>query len=468
MNQPNTVKPNILFFFTDDQRFDTIAALGSPLVKTPNIDALVHRGTAFTQAHIPCGTVGAVCMPSRAMLHTGRNLFHLHQDGAAIPESHALLGETLQKAGYRTFGTGKWHNGTSSYARSFSDGGEIFFGGMNDHWNVPAYYFDPTGQYSQRANRIDNPFFSNRVTQNICDHITPGKHSSALFCDCAADWLEAYDQDAPFFMYVSFMAPHDPRSVPEPFQSLYDPDLIPLPENYAPEHDFDFGIRAIRDEVLAPYPRSPQEIKKHIAEYYSMISHLDDEMGKVLAVLNKKGLLENTIIILAGDNGLALGQHGLMGKQSNYEHSVRVPLIFAGPGIPQHETRAAYAYLLDIYPTLCDLLGIEIPASVEGISLVPVLADPRAVIRPSLYFAYADLVRSVKHGHYKLIEYRSPVGLTRTQLFDLVSDPLETQNLAGQEEWAKVETSLRAELIRWRDDWDDPLHPRGQEFWSRF
>lgn len=119
-------KPNILFFFTDDQRFDTIHALGNPLVHTPVMDRLVARGVSFTHAHIPGGTSAAICMPSRAMLHTGRTLFHLDGAGADIPPEHALMGEYLRSHGYRTWGTGKWHNGVSSYARSFSDGAEIF------------------------------------------------------------------------------------------------------------------------------------------------------------------------------------------------------------------------------------------------------------------------------------------------------------------------------------------------------
>ena len=132
-------KPNIVFFFTDDQRFSAIDALGIEDVRTPNIDKLIARGTLFTQAHIPCGTHGAICMPSRAMVHTGRTLFHLEGAGERIPEDHTTLGEALQANGYRTFGTGKWHNGRQAYHRSFTDGDEIMFGGMADHWNVPVY-----------------------------------------------------------------------------------------------------------------------------------------------------------------------------------------------------------------------------------------------------------------------------------------------------------------------------------------
>jgi arylsulfatase A-like enzyme len=123
--------PNIVFFFTDDQRFDTIHALGNEAIRTPNLDKLVARGTAFTHAHIPGGTSGAVCMPSRAMFHTGRTLSRIDGLGESIPDVHTTLGEALRKGGYRTFGTGQWHNGQASFNRSFSDGAEIFFGGMS-------------------------------------------------------------------------------------------------------------------------------------------------------------------------------------------------------------------------------------------------------------------------------------------------------------------------------------------------
>ena len=174
-------RPNVLFFLTDDQRFDTIAALGNKEIFTPNLDELVRNGTAFTQAHIPGGSVGAVCMPSRAMLNTGRTLYHIEKNGSNIPKEHALMGETFRKAGYCTFGTGKWHNGTSSYARSFTDGGEIFFSGMWDHWNVPVCNFDPTGEYANKSKVIVDHTHNNKVKYRNCDHMHFGKHSSELF-----------------------------------------------------------------------------------------------------------------------------------------------------------------------------------------------------------------------------------------------------------------------------------------------
>jgi len=458
--------PNVVFFFTDDQRFDTIAALGNPEIITPNIDALVERGTCFTHAHIPCGTSGAVCMPSRAMLHTGRTLFHIEGAGQSIPPEHTTLGEAFRGAGYRTFGTGKWHNGRGSYARSFTDGGEIMFGGMADHWNVPMYDFDPSGAYDAVCPIIADPHRSNAVKNRSCDHVHAGRHSSQVICDAAVDFITGYDDEKPFLAYVAFLAPHDPRSMPRRFLEMYDAESITLPPNVMGGHPFDNGALHIRDEELAGFPRRPEEVRHHLAEYYAMITHLDHELGRVVGALEKKGVLENTIVVFAGDNGLALGQHGLFGKQNCYEHSVRVPLVFAGPGVPRGQRRDAYAYLLDIFPTLCELTGVERPASVEGSSLVGAMSDAGQKVRDELYFAYTGLHRAVKDRTHKLVEYVIGGRHTVTQLFDLVNDPWETSNLAREADNAETVRRLRGVMTRFRDEWDDAASEWGAAFWG--
>ena len=169
----------------------------------------------------------------------------------------------------------------------------------------------------------------------------------------------------------------------------------------------------------------------------------------------------------AGDNGLAVGQHGLFGKQSCYDHSVREPLIFAGPGIPQGNKTDAYAYLYDIFPTLCGLTKTEVPESVEGKDLRAAM-EGGDTVRDTLYFAYTSLHRAVKDRSYKLIEYAVPDRDRQTQLFDLVNDPWEMTNLAGNPDYADKVAELRKELIRLRDEWDDKKHPMGEEFWSRY
>jgi arylsulfatase A-like enzyme len=458
-------RPNVLLFFTDDQRFDTIHALGNPAIRTPHLDRLVARGTAFTHAHIPGGTSGAVCMPSRAMLHTGRSLFHIEAEGQDIPTDHTTMGECFQQAGYETFGTGKWHNGPPAYARSFTCGGEIMFGGMEDHWNVPACNFDPSGLYDCESPVTRDPFYTNNVMNRLCDHITPGRHSTDLFTDATAGFLRDRDQGRPFFAYVSLMAPHDPRTMPDEFLRMYDPADIPLPGNFLPQHPFFYGVEEIRDEVLADYPRTPDEIRRHIAEYYAMITHLDHRLGTLLDQLEKSGEAANTIIVFAGDNGLAVGQHGLMGKQNLYDHSVRVPLVLAGPGIPVGETRNARAYLFDIFPTLCDLMGVQTPASVEGETLVACLDDPANAVRESLYLAYENKIRGVRMGDLKLVEYAND-GMRATQLFDLATDPHEMHNLSTDSDRVAMLCDLRAELLSLRDEWDDRLHPLGESFWD--
>jgi arylsulfatase A-like enzyme len=467
LNEPYkmTKKPNIVFFFTDDQRFDTIGALNNKDIITPNMDRLVSMGTSFTQAHIPCGTVGAVCMPSRAMLFTGRTLFHLEQNGESIPEDHITLGEALRSSGYRTFGTGKWHNGTEAYARSFSDGAEIMFGGMGDHWNVQACDFDQSGQYPKVIPQVLFPFQNNRVDMKPRYHVTPGKHSTELFAEKTIDFLESYKAKDPYFIYLSFMAPHDPRTMPERFKTMYNPDDLNLPPNLYDEHPVYDRVKSIRDEVLAPYPRTKSIVREHLAEYYAMITHLDDEIGKVMAAVEAREEMDNTIFVFAGDNGLALGQHGLFGKQNHYEHSIRVPLIFAGPGIPKGQSVDSYAYLLDIFPTLCDILDIKTPTSVEGRSLKDAMNDPDISTRDTLYFAYSDMMRSVKNHSHKLIEYLDH-GKLHTELYDLKNDPWEVNNLS-QSELATVET-LRARLKEYSEEWDDRSHPMGASFWQEY
>ncbi|GIN56841.1 choline-sulfatase [Lederbergia ruris] len=460
-------RPNIILITVDDQRYGTINALGNKEIITPNLDELAKTGTSFIQAHIPGGTTGAVCMPSRAMIHTGKNHFNWSSDGATIPDDHTLLGEALQQEGYTTFATGKWHNGTETFNRSFSDGENIFFGGMWDHWNVPVSDYDQTVQYDNIKSFITNPMLQDSVTRMHCDRIYPGKHSTDLFAETAIDWLDCYQGKTPFFMNLAFMSPHDPRNAPRKFMDMYDPDKIDLPINFVGEHPFDFGVNNIRDEVLLSHPRKEEDVRTHIAQYYAMITHHDDQIGQIITKLKQKGLYENTIVVFLADHGLALGQHGLLGKQNNYDHSVRVPLILSGPGIPENELRDSYVYHFDIFPTLCDLIGIEIPTSVEGISMLPVLNDQTVCLRDNLYFSYADKVRATKDKRYKLIEYIVDSTIY-TQLFDLHEDPAEMNNLYDVEGYEEIIPQLREQMQKFRDEWNEERHPTGKAFWENY
>lgn len=438
-------RPNILILFTDDQRFSTIHALNNPEVRTPNIDKLLRRGVAFTKAHIMGGTIGAVCAPSRAMLITGQTLFHVHDsivqpkpETASRRKPFDLFPEVLRRNGYVTFGTGKWHNGEALYARCFSRGANIFFGGMSDHLSVPVADFDPSGKYPKDK------------------RYQGAKFSSELFSDAAIDFLRGYQGDDPFLAYVAFTAPHDPRMAPKEFAALYPPEKIRLPENFLPEHPFDNGEMRIRDEMLAPFPRTPQVVREHIAAYYAMITHVDHHIGRVLDALDETGRAKDTIVVFAADNGLAVGQHGLMGKQNLYEHSVRVPLVLAGPGVPSGKKNDELCYLLDLAPTLLEYAGVAVPETVEGKSLVPVINGRAKGVRDSVFYAYGWIQRGVRKGDWKLIRYKVKGKLT-TQLFHLRVDPWEKTNLAGSPEHAAERQRLEALLDAWMKETDDPL-----------
>ncbi len=425
----NSRPPNVLLLFADDQRFDTIHALGNPQIRTPNLDALAEKGMVFSRAYIMGSYSGAVCIPSRAMMLTGKSLFELKDNGSVIPEEQTMWPELFRRSGYTTFATGKWHSDAGAFARCYSAGDEIFFGGMSDHWNVPVFRFDPTGQYAARTPVIEMPLSSNEVVYKNYDHIVEGKHSSELFSDAAISFLENYRGGSPFLMAVSYTAPHDPRTVPQADLDLYDPKSIPLPENFLPEHPFDIGDVRIRDELLAGFPRTEEEIRKHIAEYYAAITHLDAQIGRVLEALTRTGREKDTIVVFSADNGLAVGQHGLLGKQNLYEHSVHVPLIMSGPGIPAGAERDAFCYLNDVGPTLCELAGIVPPRDIWGVSLAPAIQDPSRVPREALVFAYKDFLRGFRYRNWKLI-LTNVRGRRVVQLFDLDNDPRETKNLA--------------------------------------
>lgn len=461
-------RPNVLFLLTDDQRYGTIHALGNDEIQTPNMDRIVRAGSAFVNAHIPGGTVSAVCMPSRAMLNSGRTLFRIQDNGQNIPDEHMTIGENFLRSGYHSCGIGKWHNGIKSYARSFDRGENIFFGGMWDHWNVPVNDFSPDGHYEKEINFTPN-FTANEAPVKVrAERINAGIHSTDLFSESALDFIAKYDESAPFFLYLSFLAPHDPRTMPEQFRNMYDPEKITLPPNFMEMPAVCYGWAAKgRDENTEAYPRRAENIQKHIADYYAMISHIDWRIGQILDALESKGLMDNTIVVLCGDNGLAIGQHGLMGKQNLYEHSVKVPLVISGPGIPENTVSDGLVYLMDIYPSLCELCGIDIPDSVEGRSFVPLMHDRDASIRDYLYLAFQARIRGVMDKRYKLIEYRTD-HLKLTQLFDLKNDPWEKYNIFDMAGSGEIVDRLRAHLYELRDKWEDEGVQFGQQFWQQW
>ena len=425
-------RPNILFLFADDQRADTIGAWGNLHIKTPTLDKLAEAGCSFRRNYIFGGNSGAVCMPSRAMLMSGRSWFHV--DTRKLSDAK-LMPELLRENGYVTFGTGKWHNGQESWLRAFQQGKTVMFGGMSDHSKVPVRDLGPDGKLTAER--------------------TAGKFSSELFADSAIEFLKHHDGRNPFFAYVAFTAPHDPRTPPARQLDYYYRHKPPLPANFLPQFPFDNGhMTRCRDENLAAWPRTEAVIRDQLAEYYGMITHLDGQIARILKALRQTGAARNTIIIYSADNGLALGSHGLLGKQNVFEHGMRVPLIFVGPGIPAGKSTQAFTYLLDIFPTVCDVTGVTPPAGLDGESLRPLWEGSKARLRDSVILPFIQIQRAVRDERWKLIAYPQAGHL---QLFDLQADPEERTNLIDSPEHAKQTQRLLDLMRQWQAKSGDTL-----------
>ncbi len=425
--------PNFVILLTDDQRFDTIRALGNREVSTPDMDRLAARGVTFTQACTQGGLTGAICMPSRAQIMTGRNVFQVHRgivDRQNAPDPALVtFPEHLRKNGYTTFHTGKWHNGPALFQRSFSSGSNIFLGGMSDQLKVLVHDYDPSGEYAKEHAR------------------TGEKFSSELFADAAIGFLREHDKSRPFVLDVAFTSPHDPRMAPKPFSEMYSPGQVSLPRNFLPQHPFDNGELKVRDELLAPFPRTEAEIRRHIAAYYAMVSEVDAQIGRVLDALEQSREAGSTYVIFAGDNGLAVGQHGLLGKQNLYDHSLRVPLVITGPGIRKGEHNASLCHLMDIAPTVCDLAGYPLASVTDGLSLAQAAKSGKMLERDAVISAYRDAQRALRTREWKLIVY-SVGGVETAQLFNLKDDPLEMRNLAAAPEHAGRVREMRRDLAQ--------------------
>jgi arylsulfatase A-like enzyme len=265
-----------------------------------------------------------------------------------------------------------------------------------------------------------------------------GKHWSEVIKDDALDFLnQSGEKEAPFFMYLAFNAPHDPRQSPQSFLDRYPLEEIPLPENWLPEYPYKDAIgnpKTLRDEALAPFPRTPFAIKTHIREYYAIISHLDAQIGEILKALEASGKANNTYIFFTGDHGLSVGKHGLLGKQSMFDHSIRVPLIMTGPDIPKNQSIDHEVYLQDIMATSLELGNASPSQSIAFKSFLS-LVKGKETSPPypnGIYGAYMDSQRMIRKDGFKLIVYPK---INKILLFDLKNDPLEQHNISDQNQY---------------------------------
>lgn len=448
--QPRQDQPNFLIIITDDQRPDTIGALGNSLINTPNLDRLVREGMTFTRA--TCAF--PLCVPSRAEILTGATSFRngVPFGGGRLKQDLAFWADTLRHAGYHTWYSGKWMNDGSPKTRGYEETSGLFSsGGAGEEGRKPRYGRKGrliTG-YRGWTFKMDNG------TPELEKGIGLVGTNSRHIADGAIDLLKRRPKK-PFFLHVNFTAPHDPLVIPPGYEGKYQPAKMVVPDNFLPQHPFDHGNFEGRDEKLLPWPRTEQNIREEIAAYYAVIDDMDSHIGRIFETLKAIGQYEKTVVIFSSDHGLALGSHGLMGKQNMYEHTIGVPFIIAGPDIPRGKRTEAQIYLRDMYPTTCELAGIPIPKSVESKSFLPILRGTATQIYPAIYGYYSTHQRMIRTQRWKLISYPQ---LSRQQLFDLKNDPFEKMDLSSNPQHQQTLTDLAKELDEWFRAQGDPIAP---------
>ena len=406
-------RPNFIFILTDDQAPQTLSCYGNQVCKTPNIDRLAREGMVMHDAHHMGSWSGAVCRPSRTMIMTGRSVWRI--PGTKAPGIQFDQGFAAKAA-------------KESLPALFNEGGYVTF---------------RTCKKGNSFNLANNVFQMSKVATRRQGNKQNG---SAWHGDQVIEFLNSRqrDNDQPFLVYFGFSHPHDPRNAPPKLAAKYgannagpqDVILSNAPKlqiNYLPEHPFHHGHPGLRDEEKVQgvmKRRDEATIRNELGREYACIENIDRQVGRVLKKLEAIGELENTYIVYTSDHGIAVGRHGLTGKQNLYEHTWRVPMIIRGPGIKPESEASGYVYLMDVLPTFCELAGIKIPGTVEGKSFVPVLKGNAETIRDTMYGVYCGGtkpgMRSVKKGDWKLIEYDVlESNVRKTQLFNLAENPHE-------------------------------------------
>ena len=413
-------RPNILFIIADDQSpFDFKAYDPSSPLHAPAIGAMASKGMTLDGAYHMGSMSGAVCSPSRTMVMSGRTLWHLPRRGRkhlkreeGVTKGEDVLNNTIpavfNRAGYDTMRTCK--NGNS-----YNSANELF-----------------------------------TVREDATKRGGTPETGSEWHGDRVINYLngrERANDDDPFFIYFGFSHPHDVRDGTPELLKKYgavnhrdkkslppaNPQAPKLPLNWLPKHPFHHGHPGLRDEVSVSgvwENRDERTIRNEIGRQLACAENIDRQVARVLKKLKDMGELENTYVFYTADHGMAIGRHGLQGKQNLYEHTWRVPFFAMGPGIKAGSRAPGNVYLLDVLATFCDLTGIQIPETCEGISFKPVLMGKKDRVRDVLYGAYCGGtkpgMRSVRKDDWKLIKYDVLDGKVReTQLFNLKDNPHE-------------------------------------------
>ena len=467
------LKPNIVFIFADDLTYTAINALGNDEIQTPNLNRLVANGTTFTHTYNMGGWNGAICAASRAMIISGRSVWNANafrQRWISGKDFDKSWGKLMEGAGYETYMTGKWH--VDAPADSiFKNVVHIRPGMPRDAWSHQGTIPILNGMIEKgatneevRAVGYNRPLTENDTTWSPTDKgyggfWEDGKHWSEVLKEDALGFIEkAKASENPFFMYLAFNAPHDPRQAPQEYIDKYPLENLSVPQSFLPMYPFKDRIGNgpdLRDEALAPFPRTEYAIKKHKQEYYALITHLDDQIGEILDKLEASGKMDNTYIIFTSDHGLSVGRHGLLGKQSQFDHSIRTPFMITGPTIPKGKRVATDIYLQDAMATSLELANIEKPDYVFFNSVLDLVDGRRSRSHyDAIYNGYIDLQRMIRKDGFKLIVYPKQGKIL---LFDLENDPEEMNDLAELPEYQEKVDLLFNELQNLQSTMNDHL-----------
>ncbi len=404
---------NVLFIFTDDQRFNTIHALNNEHIITPNLDRLAQRSFVFNNAFCFGGNSGAVCIPARNQTMSGQTWFRFGGSSYADPNGPTFP-KSMNAAGYETF------------------------------------YREKSGSANLPGIRLQ---FEHREDIHMVNALRTGRPALGIVNDSIDFISNTRDQNRPFFMYLGFPCPHDPRWSLEHFRNMYNREELPIPDNFLPYHPYDIGDMTIRDECLEAWPRTEEAIRTHLYDYYSLITSMDYDIGRLLDCLDEQGLTDNTLIIFSSDQGLAMGSHGLMGKQNIYDGTMKVPMLFAGPGISPGQSDAL-VYIHDIFPAVCDMVGTDIPTGIDGISLKSIIDGTSQKVRDHLMLAYKETQRSVRDDRWKLICFPQ---INVIRFYDLLNDPHEMNDLSDDPAYSAQISQMMTVLQQEQTAYGDTL-----------
>lgn len=441
-------KPNIVLILCDQLRADVLGCYGSTVVETPNIDRLAASGVCFDRAY----SQTPVCIPARHALISGKNAFELGmlENTAKHPKPFVPLAPLIRDRGYSTSAVGKMHfiptrehfgfdrmRLSEGVPRHFFDDEYIQF-----LWN--AGYKDIVEPYGPRSEKYYVPLVS-KLPEEV--------HGSTWTADQAIDVIRK-NRDRPFFLYAGFFKPHPPFDPCPPYDTMYPPDEIPEPT--AMEGDKDPIDRMIPYQngykVGGTGRLTSAEVQKIRSYYYGTVTQLDKHIGRVLDALEAEGQRDNTIVILTADHGEMLGDHHGFGKRCYYEASARIPFIVSWPQrFPQGEHRQQFAILPDIYTTLVEAVGGQVPEGITGMDLAPAAMDPEAAGRDRVIAEYGtgiNLKFMLRWGDMKYI-YHTNGG--QEELFDLAADPDEFDNTAAAN--PAVCQDCRQQLVAYYQDY---------------